>query len=354
LFWSQIKMQKRVAHRAAPAAKRTPADGDSWTKVREIATGALVGAVVAIVLAPVSQSLTYYLSQFLSRPVLSIEYVERIPADRVVRLDSAQIQRLIQSTAFVSYWISHPAGRTVVAKLTTEISADQLDELRSSLRQMGEEVAASLRKMTHAEQLVQAEIDPDAIVKAIQTYHGSLFSSFAFASEPPDQMKASFLRQLQADRAPLTEVVSQLKSINDLVATASPPASDFFMKVSVLNRGDTDGLIRSTATLHLPDLGFSIPLLRMSPPKQPTPLQTAFAVQVAVTNPQEALIREQSVGKIEKHSMVEFWYAIDERKLPPAQLAALVQRLPIADSVKLRLTLADQELKEISYEAASR
>jgi hypothetical protein len=347
-------MQHAEEDPAAPEAKKTPREDSRGTKVREVATGALVGSVVAIVLTPVSQSLTYYLSQFLSRPVLSIEYAERIPADRVVRLDAAQIQRLLQSTAFMTYWTSHVTGRGVVAKLATEISAEQVDELRKDLHQMEDEVGASIQKMARAEKLVHVEVDPDAIVKVVHAYYGPLFSSFAFASEPPDQMKDAFLRELQAEKAPLIEVASQLKSITDMVDAASPPASDFSLKVSVLNRGDTDGLIRSTARLDVPGLGFSIPLLRTAPPKQPTALQTTFAVQVAVTNPQETVIREQSVGKIEKHSMVEFWYVVDERKLSTTHLAAFVQRLPIGDSVEFWLTLTDQERREISYQAGVR
>src|SRR5262245_30492713 len=70
-----------------------------WKKLPDVALSAFIAALVTIVISPMSQSLSFYLSQFLSRPILSIEYVEAIQATPIVSLDISKLQALVDLIA---------------------------------------------------------------------------------------------------------------------------------------------------------------------------------------------------------------------------------------------------------------
>lgn len=80
------------------------------------------------------------------------------------------------------------------------------------------------------------------------------------------------------------------------------------LRLILLNRGATDGLVRHHGKLEYRDKKYVI--LRTSPPSEDF---NAFAVPVYQTNKYADDYAPGSVGKIEKDSMAEFWYSF---KLP--------------------------------------
>jgi hypothetical protein len=81
------------------------------------------------------------------------------------------------------------------------------------------------------------------------------------------------------------------------------------LKISVLNRGATAGLIRNVGDLS--SNGHSWQLSRCNAPKPAVDLSDLqMAVPVAVTNPSSDNERTSAVGKVEAHSMNELWFDV--------------------------------------------
>ena len=333
-----------------PKSADAPNPHGPSTSLPSVATAAFIGSIVAIILSPLS----FYLSQFLSRPVLSIEYVETVSAEPVITVSASAIGALVQSPGYMTFISEHPAERaTIYPGLRGSLSVEQAKQLVRSLGTLEKDLREKLARIKAIEKDLTRETNPANVKLMIQNYTGPLFNSFAVVNDPLTSMKASFLQQLQADAGPASDLLEKTESILKSVRDPTSPAANVQFKVSVLNRGDTDGLIRSVGRFELLDAKLSTEISRIEQPKPVNSTASALAVPVAVTNPPDA-IREQSVGRVEKHSMIEAWFAINEKKLSASQSTSLTGLLPHIQSSRFRITLTDQENSEIEYSSPSR
>lgn len=82
------------------------------------------------------------------------------------------------------------------------------------------------------------------------------------------------------------------------------------MRVSILNKGATDGLVRHTGKIEY--RGKKYDLRRSSPPSS----DMTIAVPVFQTNQADEGVALQSVGKVESDSMAEFWFEFSPDETP--------------------------------------
>jgi hypothetical protein len=320
--------------------------GVAWIRIPDIAIAALVGSVVAVLISPVSQAVTYYLSEFLSKPILSIEYVEVVPIEPTVPLDASKIQDLTQAPGFMTYSIQQPGIQAdLFFALRGTLSPTQAQQLERDLSFVGNDVKEKLGRAEKVRLTLASTSDPMAIGSAIKDYCGPLFVTLGFSGLPADQMKVSFLKQLEYDTQNNADLLHAVESFLPALRSPIVPMANVQFKASIFNRGETDGLLRSAGRLQFVDEQTSVDLLRIAAPKS---MVDPTTVQVTVANTSEP-IGENSVGKIEKHSMIEAWFAIDERALSASQRTTLATSLSNIQSKKFRVTLSDQERSEIVF-----
>src|SRR5437763_224452 len=96
----------------------------AWMKIPDVATAAIIGSVVALLVSPISLSLTYYLSRLLSQPILSIEYVEAVSGDPTVTFNTALVSRFLQSPGYMSYIAREPNEHAPLAIMGEAVAVD--------------------------------------------------------------------------------------------------------------------------------------------------------------------------------------------------------------------------------------
>jgi hypothetical protein len=132
----------------------------------------------------------------------------------------------------------------------------------------------------------------------------------------------------------LTEAASKL---NDRLPAGD--VSEIQVKLTLLNKGATDGLVRNEGWIIYRDHRYEME--RAAPPS--TEL-TGPAVPVFQTNPSDSDFSPQSVGKIETDAMTELWYTFS-----PEGIAVNPAALCGNDEL-IKVILYDQNNKEVSAE----
>jgi hypothetical protein len=340
-----------MAARKAAASKQATVAAP-WQKVKDVGLAALVGSIVTILISPLSQVISFYLTDFLGRSILSIEYAEKITTEAEVTLDSSRIQALMRSAGFLQYMSQHSELYAITMRASNKISISQLGSLKEvckiAISQMRDKVA----RIDSIRELLKEEIDAGRVQSAIKEYTGGMFNSYTFSTETAESIRDSFVAQLQTERTVLVESTIAFGAFLQSIESAVRPISEIKIKLSILNRGNTDGLVRNRGEILTSDGKATFPLLRIAPPKQPQNDPVA-SVRVTVANPTET-IREESVGKVEKRSMTELWFAVEETKLVTDQKKSLADAIATNQLAHFTIVLLDQEKTKIVYSSISR
>jgi hypothetical protein len=346
-------------HRAASgvansgATRRRRAAPSPWNKITDVALGATVGAVVALALAPVSQSFSFYLSQYLARPLLSIEYVEVVVAKPQSPTAAGKVQRLFQSSMTNRYLQQHPMVLQLLVGIGDGMAEDEANDAIKHLEELRTELTRKVGEIEAVGSAVNAESDVAKIKASAQNYLGPIFNSFPFPEEGIEATRAAITEQLQSDNVMFSGALSKVSEFSELVRDAMRAGPTLYFKLSILNRGDTDGLIRNVGTLMFSGQTASMPILRVAAPKLSASTEALMSVPVTVTNQPDS-VRAGAVGKVEKHAMSEVWFVVDKAKLGSTDIAAIEKALQDASSNRFSITLLDQERMPIVYDSASR
>lgn len=119
-----------------------------------------MGSIIAIILTPISQSLSFYLSEFLARPALSIEYVEQISFVPRARVDGGALQSVVASHGFEKYVQEHQGTQGIFIGVGEEMSTDQIETLLRALNALAAEQSKGLAKIDAATTLISSASDP--------------------------------------------------------------------------------------------------------------------------------------------------------------------------------------------------
>jgi hypothetical protein len=323
-----------------------------WRTIRELGLPVLVASVVTLifssVVSPVSQVFSYYLSDYLSQPIMSIEYVEIIRDLPVFTPPTKEVDELIRSPAYMAYVSSHPEFASVFGVgLGQNASTSDIARLSETTRMMIGDLGLWRERIRLARAKLQGDTDLDGLKKVITTYFAGMFNPYATSGGPVSNIRQAFLLQLSAEDEKVSSILHPAENLAAALGRLTLPSTGLKLKVSVVNRGNTDGLILSHAVLAIRDTPDSaIPLSRIPPPKSPD-VGSELAVRTFVVNSSEA-IREGSVGKVEKHTMTEFWFqCADESK--PEYRSDLDAFLAAPKPVGFTVTLFDQEGHRFRY-----
>lgn len=274
---------------------------------------ALVGAVVALLLSPLAQALSFVVNEYLARPILSVEYVEVVPNERQIPFPAAAVQALLGSQGYRTALMRNMGTGSELMTFQgnrATLNPDEFASLKSSTERFIQGTERRLADLSSLRESLSART-PDAQVREIAARYQGAFPQLFSVAQDVEAMRSALPPMIEAEAKALRESTDIAKELFASFATSSSPTThNGKFKVSILNRGSTDGLIRHVGELRVPGSGLSLWIKRAAPPgTAASPL--SLAVPVAVMNPVLDTDRSTSVGKIDAHSMSEFWFEID-------------------------------------------
>lgn len=318
---------------------------DVWKTV----LAAVVGSMVALLVSPFVQSLSFLVNEYLARPILSIEYAEIVPEEEPVSYPAKEVQALLTSQGFQSGLMRIGAEPGLMAfhggkEVATTAELQALKAATKRLLTAIEKRAADLG--TFRKVLVPGSNEGQ--VREVAARYQGLVATMAPVGDVKS-LSASLLAAINAESAALAETIDLGKSLlKSLGPAADGSPRKIKLKLSVLNRGSTDGLIRNVGELNAPSSNLTVKLRRSSPPAEPgAEALFAMAVPVAVTNPAPDTRRATSVGKVEKHSMNEFWMEVDETATPEDTVITFAALATEGELGEVTVVLFDHQSKKI-------
>jgi hypothetical protein len=183
---------------------------------------ALVGSLVTIVLTPLSQTLIYYLTQALSRPILSIEYVETVLDEPAYKVDSHLFESLVKMPGYEEHARLNPQFNRIVYTYRTPLTPVQEKQLNSALESFKITINKRLDDVQVAKRSLENATSEEALIAEIQSFYGPLAGTISYINSPPAEMKVSFARQLENE---ITIQRNVLASIREIFYSLKPLSS---------------------------------------------------------------------------------------------------------------------------------
>jgi len=308
--------------------------------------GALAGGVAGLFVAPISQILSFELGEHLSRPILSIEYVEPIIHRSSIRIPTSELAELVGSPSFQFASLQGIAG--VQQLRTFQTSSEQLDpseteRLRGICARISESIGNRLDNLAAWQDRLEADNSESDVREIATQLLGSQAAAAAFVNDV-DTLKAMISSQINYQ----VQSISALKDDIDVLtkklsASQEEGISNIVLKVSVLNQGRTDGLIRNIGEMRIGGRDIVVPLHRTEPVENTSPKINLFqSVPVTVTNQQREATRRRGVGSVDSNSMSEYWFEADRDRLADATWERIEEA--VADpGQQITLVLYDQD-----------
>lgn len=292
-----------------------------------------IPVLLGLLALPLIIQANFHTDRWAQKADLSVEYA--FLTARVPPISSRASELIVEISR-------HPLYHVYVR----ERVANGLPFAPSAFGRTGPGLSARARKELHsdltsfAEHLARSRVELERNRASLQTLGADALHTLAFrlGTQPaPDD---------SASREAVSRVLGQrLSQIDELAAAVvdlktqveSPQAPAVMVRLTLLNSGATDGLVRHKGLVVY--RGKQRRLLRVPPPAADF---SSAAIPVFQTNPTDSDFAPQSIGKIERDSMTDFWYqfslAPDEQVTPEL----------CAPGESVRVTLFDQNLDEVS------
>lgn len=314
---------------------------------------ALVGALVALVISPFSQTLTFHLNEYLSRPILSIEYIEIVQEANRIRTPTKEIQQLIQSDGFQALMKEGNYINNLTNYLSSEYlsSDDDLNALKEAVENYTISSSKCISRLMPLIRALKKETTDSEIQSIAVDYHGQM-ALYIPISRDPETLRESLLPMIERDVEALQDsvgLVNQLESAIEQLSQQLKGDGSLRIRISVLNRGNTDGLVRNIGEIIFGPNNEKVLLKRSSPPQRENQHSLFMAVPVMVTNPKPKVPRKSAVGKVERHSMAEFWFEIDTSESLEKTITVLFEQLRNGTFNNYSVILFDHDNESLIY-----
>lgn len=308
---------------------------------------AIMTSIGALIVSPFSLSLSFWLNDYLARPVLSIEYLELIPEIQKIENPKQEISSFIQSPFFQARMMKGRAGNANM--LVVYANKDQItQEEASSILNMTSTYIKSaniwLEKLKSYSTELQSKNLSDENLRQITLNYVGITGGYMTMQET-ETLKKSISSQINNEIKTASENVSDATKILDkLEGVSNDKIENILLKLSVLNKGNSDGLIRAQGQITISDINVNLPVLNCSPPNKQN---SQRAVRVTIADDQPAPPRSNSVGKIEKHSLKEFWYQVKNGEEFKDGFNKFAEYLRSNEKVNIHFELLDHKKNKI-------
>jgi hypothetical protein len=289
--------------------------------------------VIALLAAPFVVPLAFERDRTVAEPKISIEYAFLSRHSQQLPQSVAEfIKQLSQKPIYIAY----SQARILSGKFTS-ISTFSVPGARLSaeLRHQLLTEIADFRKF-----LVELEQEFDAQQEKLALLNNEDLKGFAFTvlddhttldKSAPREFLSNSLKEKKLKANSLLVDVEKLEK----AVTSSIP--EVRLRLALLNRGATDGLVRHHGKLKYREEEYVI--LRTSSPSADF---NALAVPVFQTNKQADDYAPGSVGKIEQDSMAEFWYSFKLKSGSEQNMVSLCR-----EGEKITVTLFDHNKRDV-------
>jgi len=284
-------------------------------------------SVVIFIFSPFSILLGFYLNDYLARPIFSIEYVFPNRVFALSNLENVE-NHYKESQNYIEYFGQAHFNRLIDLRSITNSNEDNAERL---LYKIHDEVRNFSKYLDRRKTELQSNADKLESASPSKLVEWSLYY-LNNADIMSDNKKE--LRSIFSDLH--NKIVSEQQYIQDINKSLTLKLKSLQFKLSILNKGSTDGLIRNMGYISF--AGQIDTLYRSEAPRQ----ENIFnAVPTFSVN--NETYSNSAVGKVEKKSMLEFWYRIDIND-------SLVKTLEQYSNQNYRITLEDQDRKKIDKE----
>lgn len=285
-------------------------------EVRNTLLAAFVGTLVALILSPISQTISFSLNEYLSRPVLSVEYIELIPKEQPIDISTIKLDELVQSSGYRLLLQNNIGAASEITTFLNKESLSSSEELKSFKESIGRFIVSAERRKNIIDSLkniLSSNLNEMQMRTILSNYFGAMAQYYAI-NKGGSSLRSVLLLNVQSEKESLESTLKAASEIKNKLEKVKPLlGGSLKIKISIFNRGGTDGLIRNIGELKFDNNVFSIPIKRTEPDR-PSSKSMLESVPVMVTNPTEDSYRSTSVGKVENKSMAEFWYEVDKLK----------------------------------------
>lgn len=311
---------------------------------------ALIATLVAVILSPLSLTISNKLNQHFSRADLSIENVDAIREETMVSIPLEAFTHLLNSEGFRGRIARSMENARRVAgfeHIEKGLSEAQFRSFKKAIIDFQEETKK--REARLAALIKDAEVASSAVdVQVISAGYLDIPVEFAPKTDDPKKTLAELSPQLTSEHVSTEELLVLIDNFVRLLDAAEKDAmGQLYLKVSILNRGSSDGLVRNQGVIVIASLGLRVPITRTTERKAASPLEN-LAVPVSVVSSSDEGWHSGSVGKVEKNSMSEYWFALDRVDRSPRVIMMLRRVLSAKNLGECQLILYDQERHPIT------
>ncbi len=293
----------------------------------EIITGVLVFIISTI--------LGYHLNDYLSRDKITIQNVEVIPATKKYAIDQKKLAAIEDKSRGIGLFSS---GGYLLSNFPDELNNSQLKWLKRQLNNKKVSAEIIKDKIKSAVNNV-ATMNDNASGEELLAVTDPMSIPMVYL-DPKQTKKKDVLSALERMEIKLDDYIETIAQIvSDIDSFKSVRTGDFEVVVTLLNSGNTDGLIKYDGTMKIDTYKESIPIrvnsssfLQSYGYGNNIPMYTALA----------SIIDEKLRStKIEKRSMVQISFAIDKDNGGGKIIGEIEQKVSKKESFEVSVQLVD-------------
>ncbi len=287
---------------------------------------ALYASLIAFAISPISQLISYYLSEHWSRPILSIEYVFVNKISEIQNLNSIE-SYFLKSASYEKYLSKNfitrklnfqTIGRDMKGFSHSELLAEIKNEFDNFSLYLNEEKLSIEKKTAQIDKMSLSEVKISFLLNSDNAENELPYSSMKI------DLKKNFILKIRE----IEQAIADVKKIKDNIKLSTVA---FQLRLSVLNKGSNDGLIRNEGTILFNDTLYAITRI-------PPPTSSDILNAVPTYNINSSMdFSSNSVGRIEKKTMADFWFQVNKNGSLDFDL-----------SKKMKIILKDHSNNEIS------
>ena len=299
-----------------------------------------VEIITGVLIFIISTFLGYQLNDYLSRDRITIQNVEVIPATKKYAIDRKRLA-VINNSSHISMFSS---GGYLLPDLPDELSNSQLEWLKMHLNTKKASADIFADRLSAALKNISS-ISDNASGKELLAAT-DLVSIPSLYFEPNETKKGEVLASLERAES---NVKNYITTINQLIVEMdsfkSVRTGDFEIVVTLLNSGDTDGLIKYDGTMKIDSYKESIPIsVDLTSP------QGDYQKPMYMSYPSISDKRQST--RVEKRSMVQIIFVVDKDNVGGKIIGEIKKKVSKEQSFEISVQLVDfrgERIDSIKY-----
>lgn len=296
----------------------------------------ILTSIGALVISPLSITLGFWLNDYLARPIISIEHLEVIPTYKKIKTPVDGLSKVANSMYFQKATMQNRLGRygQIIHYLNLpQLNEEEARQLVKITEEFSTRLDGEILDIKADLSTIKTKIDEEKLFLLNQKY-GLNISSLNI------DYKNQILQNIKEYLALSKLFNIYLKNILSEIANhSSKEIEKLYFKLTFLNKGNTDGLIKNFGTIKIPNTDISLSIYASKPPS----IENSMAISVKMAGKDYSAPSVNSVGKIPIHSMIENWYLIDPKQFTPDVKVKLRKHLTSSDRFKVFTSFKDHE-----------